>query len=818
MTAFGHFRLALRTLWRTPLFAVTATGSLAIGIAASSAIFGLADALFLRPRPGLVDESRLVDIGRVTSGQGFDNFGYQVLLALQQARQLEGVAGFRMDANPISLDNGRGGSEAAYATPVTANYFSLLGTRAAAGRLFLGDEDRVFDGAPVAVISHAFWTRRFASSPDAVGSTLRVNGRPYTIVGVTEAGFEGNTFIGADLWVPFAMAPHVSGRATMELLTDHGPVWHLGIARLKDGVSAAQVRDELNGLLAPLKAAHPEAYGSWSIAVVPSARVPGELRTTVMAFVGVLLTITFMVLAIACSNVAAMLLARAMARGREIATRLAVGASRAQIVAQLLTETLLLFTLAAAASAALSWWMVAFLESFMPALPVPVRLDLRLDARVLSFSLGLALVTAVTFGLAPAFRSTRVDIAAALHGQHSTPDRRRLRLRHVLVGGQVALSLALLVTTGLFLRALQTAAGADTGYEGARVRVFTVNTSLGGHVDRQAAALADRLLDRIGRIGGVEAVATSRMIPLQGGRLGLGALRVPGYASPRGNEVFDADWDVISPGFFGTLGVPLVNGRGFTADDRDGRPFVAIVNESFAARAWPGREAIGQVVYQATARNRFDRRISVVGVARNASYRAVGETPVPFIYVPLAQQPMTEMNVYVREAPGRQVSADVTRAIAEVEPNLPIITSQTFEEAAGIGLLPQRLAAWIAGGVGLVGLLLTALGLYGLMAFHAGQRTREVALRMALGATPAQVRALLLRLGGWVGLIGGVAGTALAGAVGVAAQGWLVGVRPFDAVAFGAALAVLATVLAAASWLPARRAAASDPASALRAE
>jgi predicted permease len=614
------------------------------------------------------------------------------------------------------------------------------------------------------------------------------------------------------------MAPHVTGRASMELLTSHGPVWHLAIGRLKDGATAAQARDELNGLLAPLKDAHPEAYGRWSISVLPSARVPGDFRAPVMTFVGVLFALTAMVLAIACSNVAGMLLARGMTRRREMATRLAVGAGRAQIVRQLLTETLVLFVLAAALSVALAFWTTAFLESFMPALPVPVTLDLRVDTRVLAFALGLALVTAAAFGLAPAVRATRLDIAAALHGQHSTPDRRGVRLRRVLVGAQVALSLVLLVSTGLFLRALQDAAGAETGYDGERLRVFTVNTSLAGHRNQQAAALADRLLDRVGRIGGVEAVAASRMIPLQGGRLGLGALRVPGYAGPRGDEVFDADWDVVSPTYFTTLGVTIAAGRGFTADDRDGRPFVAIVNEAFAARAWPGREAVGQTIHQATARNRFDRPLTIVGVARNANYRSAGETAVPFIYVPLAQQPLSEVNLYVREAPGRQVSADVARVIAEVEPNLPIITSQSFEAATGIGLLPQRLAAAIAGGVGGVGLLLAGLGLYGLMAFHAVQRTREVAVRMALGATSAQVRRLLLRQAAGVVLVGAGVGAALAGGVAMGVRGLLVGVQPLDGVAFAAAGAVLLVVLLTASWLPARRAGATDPASALRAE
>jgi MacB-like periplasmic core domain len=350
------------------------------------------------------------------------------------------------------------------------------------------------------------------------------------------------------------------------------------------------------------------------------------------------------------------------------------------------------------------------------------------------------------------------------------------------------------------------------------VRVFSVNTSLAGHRDPQAAALVDRLLQRIERIDGVEAVAASRMIPLQGGRLGLGALRVPAYQSPRGNALFDADWDVVSPSFFPTLGVPLLAGRGFSSGDRAGSGDVAIVNEAFATRAWPGREAIGEVIYQASRRDIFDRPLTIVGVARNANYRSAGESPTPFIYVPLAQQPMVEMNLYVRQAPGREAAADVNAAISEVEPGLPLIASLSFEEATGIGLLPQRLAATVAGGVGVVGLLLSALGLYGLMAFNAVQRSREVAVRMALGATSAHVRGLMLRQAAGVAASGGAVGVLLSAGAAGAVRGLLVGVQPLDGVAFLAAGSVLGLVLLAASWLPARRVAATDPASALRAE
>ena len=382
----------------------------------------------------------------------------------------------------------------------------------------------------------------------------------------------------------------------------------------------------------------------------------------------------------------------------------------------------------------------------------------------------------------------------------------------------MALSLVLLVTTGLFVRALQSAARTDTGYDMTDVRVFTIETTLAGYRDQRAVTLANTLIERTQALSGVRSVATSRMIPLQGGGLGLGALRVPGYANPDGSERMSADWDVVSPGYFQTLGMTLTAGRAFTDADRDGQPFVAIVNETFAARAWPGRDAVGQVIHQATRRDVFDRTLTVVGVARNAHYRSVGEAPRAFIYVPLAQQPMTELNLYVKHAPGRQVAEEVTQLVASLDPALPVIGNMSLDEAAGIGLVPQRLAAAVAGGVGVVGLLLTALGLYGLMAFQAAQRTREIAVRMALGATRGRVLSMMLAQGARVAVAGSAVGLLLAGGAAIGVRGLLVGVQPLDAVSFVTAAAVLGVVLLAACVIPAHRAAAANPATALRAE
>jgi predicted permease len=308
------------------------------------------------------------------------------------------------------------------------------------------------------------------------------------------------------------------------------------------------------------------------------------------------------------------------------------------------------------------------------------------------------------------------------------------------------------------------------------------------------------------------------MIPLQGSGFGLGSVRVPGVESAgRDDGRFDADWDVVSPGYFETIQMRIVDGRAFRASDREGSPWVAIVSETFARRAWPGQSAVGRTFMQRTDETN-ERAVEVVGVARDAKYRYISSAPAPFIYVPMAQQPISEMQFYIRHVPGREIGQEIRTAMAQVEPNVPVIMLQSFQDAAAIGLLPQQLAAWIAGTVGTIGVFLAALGLYGLMAFLVAQRTREIAIRMALGASSSDVRGMVLKQAGALAAIGGVIGLVLAGGIGTLAQSLLVGVPPIDPVAFGGTALLFAVVLAIAAWTPARRAATTDPATALRAE
>jgi predicted permease len=546
-------------------------------------------------------------------------------------------------------------------------------------------------------------------------------------------------------------------------------------------------------------------------------RIPGPVRTPFLAFIGFLFVLTGALLAIACSNVAGMLLARAATRRREMATRLAVGAGRGQLLKQLLTETIVLFAAAAVASVPLTYWLVSLLGGSLPALPVVLNLEFGVNLRVMLFAFAAALVTGLIFGLAPARHALNTDLAPMLHGGNSTADIKRFRMRNALVSAQVALSLMLVVTAFLFLRSLANAAHTDPGFKTANIMLAGVDVSLSGYRQQQAVELASRFRQRLKAIPGVESVANARMIPLQGSGFGLGSVSIPGVQGERQDGRFESDWDVVSPEYFDTIGMPIVDGRAFRDSDTVGAPWVAIVSETFVKRAWPGQSGVGRVFMQRTDAEQ-ERPVTIVGVARDAKYRYISSPNAPFIYVPMAQQPIPVMEFYVKHAPGRQVAQEIRTAMAQVEENVPIVMLQSFDDATSIGLLPQKLAAWIAGSVGSIGVFLAALGLYGLMAFLVAQRTKEIAIRMALGASHGDMRAMVLRQAAMLGAIGGVIGLLLAAGIGTLAQTLLVGVPPIDPMSFGGTALLFLVVLAIAAWTPASRAASTDPATALRAE
>ena len=816
MSFMADLRHSIRLLGKSPVFTVTSIVSLALGIGAAAAIFSLTDALLFEPAVGVQNASTVVDIGRANRGSGFDNMSHPSYRYLREHSRTTEIAAVDFAGGPMSLGSDVQ-SQRVIGTLVSANYFDVLGTRPTLGRFFRDDEDAVPGERPVAVLSHALWVNRFNSDARILETPIRLNNHLFSVVGVAEPGFQGSSMVGTDLWVPMAMLAVARGRADASMLTSPRAVWHIAVGRLRPGVAISEADAELNTLMAAYKKSQPDANQQHTVAVARLGRIPGPVRAPFLAFIGFLFALTGALLAIACSNVAGMQLARAASRRREMATRLAVGAGRRRLIAQLLTETITLFAAAALAAIPLAYWLVALLEGSLPALPLTINLDFSVNLRVVAFAFGLALIAGVVFGLAPARHALSSDLAPMLHGANATIDRKRFRLRNSLVTAQVALSLMLVVTAFLFVRSLGRAAGTDPGFQTEHIQIATVDVSLAGYRGQQAVSLANRFKERLRAISGVESVAHARMIPLQGSGFGLGGLRVPGVEGPGRDGRFDADWDIVSPDYFSTISMPIVEGRAFLDSDRDGAPRVAIVNETFARQAWPGQSAIGRVVMH-EFEEKQERPIEVVGVSADARNRYISSAPAPFIYVPMAQQPSSQLEFYIRHAPGRPIAQEVRTAMAQVEADVPVIMLQSFQDAAAIGLLPQKLAAWIAGSVGTIGIFLAALGLYGLMAFLVSQRTREIAIRMALGASDHAVRTMVLKQAGMLAAVGGAVGIVLAAGVGTLAQSLLVGVPAVDPISFGGTALLFAVVLACAAWAPARRAAMTDPATALRAE
>ena len=806
-------RYALRGLGRSPLFTLIAVLSLAVGIGATTSIFSLVNAFLLKPAPGVAEPERLVDVGRTQDGQGFDTFSYPNYLDLRaRARTLDGFAVMRVEPQAMAFGT-EAGAESVKGMGVSASWFAVLGARPALGRFFAPDEDRAPGGATVAVLSHRFWQERLGADPRAVGRTIRLNGAPFTVVGVAPEGFHGTTVLAPELWVPIT-ALSLLGMPE-SIFASRDAVWLSGVARLAPGVTIEAAQADLGAIAHALREAHPRENEGKGIRLAPAGLFPGEMRTMVQRFMGLLLAVAGLVLLVASTNVAGMLLARATTRRREVAVRLAVGASRGRLVRQLATESVLLFVIAGAAGLLVARWMTAALLTLLPRLPVPVAFDPSLDGRVLGFALGLALVAGLLAGLVPALQSTRPAVVPALKGEEGVAGSRRLRLRSGLVVAQLAFSLLLIVGAGLFLRALAEARSIDPGFEPRGVELASLDLGVANLAPDAGRQLGEELVRRAAALPGVTGAALAVDLPLDGGNFGLGPIAVEGREPPPAPDgrpgSWRADWNVVTPGYHALLRIPIVDGRDFTAADRAGAPEVAIINETLAAQLFPGERAVGR-----TIRNE-EHTLTVVGVSRDAKYRSLGSAAHGFIYVPLAQRYMGRTTLLTRLADGApSVAQPVRRLVAELNPALPVVDQQTLAEYTAMALLPQRVALWVAGSLGVVALLLAVIGIYGITAYSVAQRARELGIRVALGASRGGVLRLVLRDGTRLALVGAAVGLAGAAAVTRLLAGLLYGVPPIDPIAFGGAAALLVSAAVLASWVPARRASRVDPMIALR--
>jgi predicted permease len=833
MTLLKDVRFAARVLGKSPAFTAVAVLSLALGIGANTAIFSIASGL-LSSSPKVSEAERVFDL------RGEANEDERFAASYPAYRQLRDnnttLAGLLCWGElPVSLGTAPGESEQAFGMIVSGNYFDVLGVRPAHGRFFSPEEDATPGTHPVAVISHGAWRRRFGADPSAIGRPVRLNGRQFTVIGVAPEGFNSTfPFFAPDVFVPLAMQRQVM--PTGDMLGSTNAEWLQMTGRLRDGVTAEQAAAELSALRGRFEDAHPElgrpgpgeperARGR-TVELVAVGAFPRSFRGALYGFAALLLVIVNLVLFIACANLTSLLLARASARRREVAVRLALGAGRWRVVRQLLTESVLLCLAGGVVGALLALWMTDLLLAFKPAVHIPFELTTRLDWRVLAWTLAVSLGTGVLFGLAPALQATRGDVVSALKDEVGRRGARRSHLRSLFVGGQVAVTVLLLVSAGLFLRALSYAGEVHPGaVDPALVQTASFNPQVLGYTDERARDFYRRLLERVRTAPGVEAAGLALMVPVGETQAAVG-IGVEGHESfgwaDTGDEhsesMIRADYNVVSPGYFRTVGVRVVRGRDFAEGDesRD----VAVIDEAFARRFFDGVDPLGQHVR--TGSSVFE----IVGVAQSGTFRAKGETPRPFLYLPFGREGADaffaqRMILHARGAsgvPARDVYEAVRREAAAVDANVPPEFMMSVADYQSVALLPQRVLSAVAGVFGALGPLLASVGVFGMVSYTVAQRTHEIGIRMALGARGRDVLGMLLWQGMRVTLAGVAVGLLGALALTRLLAGLLYGVSATDPLTFALISLLITTVALLACLIPARRATKVDPMVALRYE
>ncbi len=811
-------RYALRGMRKSPGFTAVAVISLALGIGANTAIFTLIDRLMLRMLP--VREPReLVLIKLIEKGRTGDSLSYPVIQALDERRDIfAGVAGFSgamFNTGPSSAVERVSGAW------VSGAYFETLGLTSPLGRLLAREDDR--PGAqPAAVLSYHYWERQFNRDPLVIGQTLRIEGNPIPIIGVLPAGFNGAE-VGwtADITMTLAVLAQIQPERAA--LLEAGPQWLRVLARPAPGLTRDQVNSRLAVIwpgmasVAVTPKMHPErrqALLNSTLAAEPGGTGWTPLRNEFSKPLMMLMIVASLVLLIACANVANLLLARASARRREIAVRLAIGSGRGRIIRQLLTESVLLSSISAGFGLGVAWWGSRLLVNLLSSgRRQTLEFDLQPDWHVLGFAIAAAFITAILFGLAPAFRATTGGPGAALKEDARNSHGVRGKLPPSLVVFQLALSLVLLTGTGLFVRSLWNLQHLDPGFRHEGVLLMNVDARRAGYEGERLAVFYQNLLSRLAQLPGIQSASLSMNTPLSGG-IYSGRIAVDGQA-PSGNAHFNA----VSPGYFATLRTPLLTGRDFTMSDDANAPPVAVVNEEFARRYLGAGQALGRHV---ATEGDLKSSAEIIGVVKDAVSYSLREPPPPAVYMPYFQRPK-EMGVATFEvyAAGSltQTAQALQSELRAVLPQTPVqMQVQPLTEQVGRAMIAQRVMATLATGFGVLALILAAVGLYGLLVYTVVRRTGEIGIRMALGARQRQVQWLVL--GGALKLVtlGIVLGLPAALAVTRLVDSMLYGLKPNDPATLVSAAALLAAVAVLAGYLPARRASKVDPIVALRYE
>ncbi len=813
-------RYGARMLLKTPGFTAVAALSLAFGIGANTAIFSLVDKAMIRKLP--VEEPERLVVVSATSSRGLSTaFTYPDFADYRDGNQVfEGLVCYTQRA--LTLNDG-GLAERVQGMIVSGNYFTALRVQPALGRGFLPEEDKTRGSHPVIVISYGLWQRRFGADPALVGKAVNLNGYSFTVVGIAPPEFTG-TIPGSvpDVYVPVMMQGLVSPSWKFDPLfgpRSRGLAWLEVLGRLKPGVGREQATAAMNALGSQIAKTNPNPDGASrfepKFVLEDGSRGNTSLLRDLRFPLQMLMATVGLILLIACANVANLLLARAGARQKEIAVRLAVGAGRGRLIRQLLTESLLLAALGGGTGLALAASISGLVVSYTPPNTFStLTLDNRLDWRVLGFTLCVTLLTGILFGLAPALSASRPDLVSALKDESTLfgAGVRRQSLRNLLVVGQVALSLIVLVGAGLCVRSLQKLQAIDAGFDASKVLVMSADVSLSGYNNERGLRFYSELLERIKTLRGVEAASLAAQLPL--GTAISSTLKVDGYA-PKPGEDLSSDFNIIGPDYFRTMKIPLLDGREFGQSDTTTAPQVVIINETAVRRYWPGQSPLGQRLILGRAPDEEVREI--VGVVKDSKYRQLTEAVRPAIYVPLAQDYRANMALHVRTAGEPEAMlAVVRREVQAMDASLPLYNIKTLEEQRNSSLYTSRLAATLLTVFGLVALLLAAVGLYGVMAYAVNRRTREIGIRLALGAQGHDVLRQMLAEGMTLVTIGVAFGLAGAFALTRLMKTLLFGVSATDPLTFGVIAGLLLVVAMLACFIPARRATKVDPLVALR--
>jgi predicted permease len=818
-------RYAIRTLRKSPVFTAVAVITLALGIGANTAIFSVIDAVMLRPLP--VDRpEELISLATVYPGDAETVFSYTAYreFAVEGAAVADAIAASSVRRDALVID---GPPEPVDYKWVSGNYFTILRVHAEAGRTLLPSDDERLQGQPVAVISDAYWTRRFGRDPSVVGRSFRLKATPFTIVGVAPAGFFGETAGEApDIWMPLTTQPG----APSFLWTGHSTTWLGILARMRPGVTVAEARVSLERAYDRVRdevargtdsAEFRKSVLESRLAVTPARGGSSRLRGPLSAPLLILMAIVGLVLVIACANVANLMLARAASRRRETAVCLAIGATRLRVVRHGLAEALLLAALGGAAGLLLARWGSSVLVALVSG-ALPISIDVRPDARVLAFTMLVSCATAIVFGLLPALRAARVDPLPVLKVSAGVGGAGRIRLRRTLVVTQIAVSLVLLVTAGLFVRSLLNLKDIDMGFDPDRVMLFRVTPPAG---EQPLSAEARRNLYRqvLARAEAVPGVlsASASFSGLFTRETWGNAITIPGFV-PRSGVTPRTFANAITPRYFDVMRMAVLRGRAFTNDDHENAPKVTVVNQTFARRFFGEADPIGKRVGLCSSDpcgSPARGMMEIVGVTADAKYVNLREEQRSMLYVPFTQyeQNMRELEVRTAGAPAA-VAATLHRELASVDSRMAVVGMVELRDQVDASLVPERLIAKLSATFGLLALALAAVGLYGVVAYMTTQRTAEIGIRMALGADPREVRRLVLRDTLWLVIVGGIIGipVALAGARLFASQ--LYGVGPNDPLVVLLGLGTISVAALVAGYLPARRAARIDPVIALRAE